>query len=226
MNDSAAVKEEVGWGAAQREFGARVCVCVKNIYVCSWECGRGGVRGSESTGCHGSQPMLSKIIYSTPGFPCSLPKATLSWAPPGLGEWGCVWSKIGVCVWGVLLCSLGSLPTTPWGKKVAGPGRHTPVTSNALLTPVSKKGQSTTFSFHHQQTSCYNASVYNMYSMKTNGGRYTAVFLVFYPFQSAVLVQLWQQQKKIPTFPKQSRINFFRWTEICYSSFLMSCLSS
>lgn len=29
MNDSAAVKEEVGWGAAQRELG----VCVKNIYA-------------------------------------------------------------------------------------------------------------------------------------------------------------------------------------------------
>lgn len=40
-----------------------------------------------------------------------------------------------------LLSSPGSLPSTPWGEEVTGPSRHSPMTSNALLTPVCEEGQ-------------------------------------------------------------------------------------
>lgn len=72
----------------------------------------------------------------------------------------CVRRK-GVCVcgggavWrGVLLRSLGSLPTTPRGEEVTGPGGQSPVTSNTLLTPAWKEGHHNTPLLLPRLTSC------------------------------------------------------------------------
>lgn len=64
----------------------------------------------------------------------------------------------------MLLRSLGSLPTTPWGGEVTGPGRHSPVTSNALLTPVCEEGHRTSSPSPHL-TSCHDASPLNTLEM-------------------------------------------------------------
>lgn len=132
------------------------CVC-ENIYACvlmgDCKCWRWGVGGWESTGCQGGQPTLSKITYSIPGFPSSLPQATLLSSSRFRRVCVCVCYIVCyvACVeerrggeGRVLLRSPGSLPTAPWGEEVTGHGRPSPMTSNALLTPVCKEGHHTT----------------------------------------------------------------------------------
>lgn len=196
------------------------------------EMGGGEVGGNQQAvrAVNQHYPTLSKITYSTPGFPSSLPQATLLSTSRFRRVCVCVLCCVLCCMCGreegrggegrVLLRSPGSLPTAPRGEEVTGPGRHSPMTSNALLTPVCEEGHHTLPPPAHL-TPCHDGSPHNtLHSLKMTGEADITLLLLFNPFQTGVFVQLWQTTKKSSHSHKQN------WTEISYSSFLMSCLSS
>lgn len=132
MND----RGEVGLGGAGRPAQRGVAVC-KSIRRCS-RCEEGGGRGRDQQAVMAvNQDGIFHSRFSLlPPTGCALLSSS---------RFRSVCYVVCVCVkqnrkevGGVLLRSPGSLPTAPWGKKKQ-PARRSPVTTNALLTPVCTK---------------------------------------------------------------------------------------
>lgn len=123
---------------------------------------------------------------------------------------------------GVLLLSLGSLPTAPWGGGgVTGPGRHSPVTSKALLTPVCSP-------YLLLPPDIMLRWETSQYTAHPGDGWWTILKQMPPCCWFSIHFRQWHLSNYSNNNKKDLHIlrDLVQWTEICYSSFLMSCLSS